>query len=191
MNNIDAFTRRQGDGWTRCVLIPKKRTSCRNIHGLIVIMCCSHKLHKFAPYMKETSLFLGYTDWSCFFAVWGRGWCIFFLGGGPFFFFGGALVGVRLKGHQKEKLKSGAQDPNSLSGWPQKMSRLYCFAAKMVFTKSLKFMNSAAAFFFGVRLKGHQKEKLSKSWAQDPKTCDVCVFRICRSQRDETTEKHT
>ena len=120
MNNIDAFTRRQGDGWTRCVFFPKKWTSrwpfyqsqlqpegptprsgprrqsaiaiyqrpaghgfdrgrprwqfykgklqwptlsttlapmaCRDIHGLIVAMCCSHKLLKFAPYMKETSL---------------------------------------------------------------------------------------------------------------------------------------
>ena len=55
--------------------LPKKGTSCRDIHGLIVTMCCSHKLLKFAPYMKETSLFLGYTDLSCLFAVWGRGWC--------------------------------------------------------------------------------------------------------------------
>ena len=30
---------------------------CRDIHGLTVTMCCSHQLHKFAPYMKETSLF--------------------------------------------------------------------------------------------------------------------------------------
>ena len=85
MNNIDAFTRRQGGGWTRCVLFPKKGTSCRDIHGLIVTMCCSHKLLNFAPYMKETSLFfLGYTDLSCLFAVWGRGWCIFFRCLAPF-----------------------------------------------------------------------------------------------------------
>ena len=59
MNNIDAVTRRQGDGWTRCVLFPKKGTFCRDIHGLIVTMCCSHKLLNLAPYMKETSRFLG------------------------------------------------------------------------------------------------------------------------------------
>ena len=57
--------------------LPKKGTSCRDTHGLIVTMCCSHKLHNFAPHMKETSFFLGYTDRSCFFAVWGRGWCNF------------------------------------------------------------------------------------------------------------------
>ena len=57
MSNIDAFTRRQGDGWTRCVLFPKKGTSYRDIHGLIVTMCCSQKLLNFAPSMKETSLF--------------------------------------------------------------------------------------------------------------------------------------
>ena len=58
MNNIDAFTRRQGDGWTRRVLFPKKGTSYyRDMHRLIVTVCCSHKLLNFAPYMKETSLF--------------------------------------------------------------------------------------------------------------------------------------
>ena len=57
MNNIDAFTRRQGDGWTRFVLFPKKGTSYRDIHRLIGKMCCSQKLLNFAPYMKETSLF--------------------------------------------------------------------------------------------------------------------------------------
>ena len=32
-------------------------TSYRDIHRLIVTVCCSHKLLNFAPYMKETSLF--------------------------------------------------------------------------------------------------------------------------------------
>ena len=71
LNNIDAFTRCEGDGWTRCVLL----------HGQIVTMCCSHKLLNFAPDMKETSLFGLYRP-VMFFAVWGRGWCnLWFLDG--------------------------------------------------------------------------------------------------------------
>ena len=38
--------------------LPKKGTSYyRDIHRLVVTVCCSHKLLNFAPYMKETSLF--------------------------------------------------------------------------------------------------------------------------------------
>ena len=37
--------------------LPKKGTSYRDIHRLVVTMRCSHKLLNFAPYMKETSLF--------------------------------------------------------------------------------------------------------------------------------------
>ena len=57
--------------------LPQKGDSYKNIHGLIVTMCCSHKLLNFAPYMKETSFFC-YADLSRFFAVWGRGWCNLF-----------------------------------------------------------------------------------------------------------------
>ena len=39
----------------------KRGLPAADIRGLIVTMCCSHKLLNFAPYMKETSLFWGYT----------------------------------------------------------------------------------------------------------------------------------
>ena len=46
-----------------------------DIHGLIVIVCCSHKLLNFAPYMKETSVSWVIQTCHALFAVWGRGWC--------------------------------------------------------------------------------------------------------------------
>ena len=56
-------------------------TSYRDIHRLIVTVCCSHKLLNFAPYMKETSLF-----WVVQ-TVWGRGWCNFLGGGGTIYMY--------------------------------------------------------------------------------------------------------
>ena len=46
-------------------------------HGLIVTLCCSHKLLNFAPYMKETSVSWVIQTCHALFAVWGRGWCNF------------------------------------------------------------------------------------------------------------------